>query len=75
MIRKKLGLHKIKESKESRNERYNCHRHLKKNSLVKIDSEIKNITLMAKNIGGDMKYVNILISKGYSVGFDLFYNL
>lgn len=30
---------------------------------------------MAKNIGGDMKYVNILISKGYSVGFDLFYNL
>lgn len=41
MIRKKLGLHKIKESKESRNERYNCHRHLKKNSLVKIDSRNK----------------------------------
>lgn len=43
--------------------------------MVKIDSRNKNITLMAKNIGGDMKYVNILISKGYSVGFDLFYNL
>lgn len=30
MRQTKLGLHKIKESKESRNERYNCHRHLKK---------------------------------------------
>lgn len=75
MRQTKLGLHKIKESKESRNERYNCHRHLKKNNLVKIDPKNKNITLMAKDIGKDIKYVNILARKGYSVGFDLFYNM
>ena len=74
MQRTKLGLKRQKESKESREERYKCHKALKGNPLIKLDVRGKSITLLAKELGGAKRYVDILIGKGYSVGYDLFYD-
>lgn len=74
MQRTKLGLKRQKESKESREERYRCHKALKGNPLIKLDVRGKSITLLAKELGGAKRYVDILIGKGYSVGYDLFYH-
>lgn len=70
-----MGLKRQKESNESRKERYKCHRALKDNPLIKLDVRGKSVTLLAKELGGAKRYVDILIGKGYSVGYDLFYNL
>ena len=50
-----MGLKKQKESKESREERYRCHKALKGNPLIKLDVKGKSITLLAKELGGGKK--------------------
>lgn len=52
MQRTKLGLKRQKESKESREERYRCHKTLKGNPLIKLDVRGKSVTLLAKELGG-----------------------
>ncbi|WP_143813407.1 hypothetical protein [Parabacteroides provencensis] len=74
MQQTKLGLRKLKESKESQQERYKCHKVLKQNPLIRLDVRNKSVTLLAKELGGAKIYVDILIGKGYSVGYDLFYD-
>ena len=52
MQQTKLGLRKLKESNESRQERYKCHKALKQNPLIRLDVRNKSITLLAKELGG-----------------------
>lgn len=52
MQRTKLGLRKLKESKESQQERYKCHKALKGNPLVRLDARNKSLTLLARELGG-----------------------
>lgn len=59
MQQTKLGLRKLKESKESRQERYKCHKALKQNPLIRLDVRNRSVTLLAKELGGGGKKICI----------------
>lgn len=62
MQRTKLGLRKLKESKESQQERYKCHKALKGNPLVRLDARNKSLTLLARELGGGRNDTSISLS-------------